>query len=96
MSGACPRLGYHVVMDVRPGASPAVREELFAAWTGFLEGRGLYGNRRGGAARLEYVVASEASQATNGDRVATEGWLASRREISAWRVEDLEDLDQAG
>jgi hypothetical protein len=94
MSGACPRLGYRVVMDLLPGAFPAVREALAAAWTEFLRGRGLSCDSRGGVARLEYVVASEGSQATNTDRMATDVWLASRAELREWRVGDLEDLDR--
>jgi uncharacterized protein YggL (DUF469 family) len=94
MTGACPRFGYHVEMDIRPDVAPSARDELLDTWSGFLERRGLYCGG-GGAERLQFVVASEASQATESDRAATRAWLASRREISASRVGDLEDLDQA-
>jgi hypothetical protein len=95
MSGACPRLGYRVIIDIAPGASPAVRDAFAVALTEFLRGRGLSCDSRRGVS-LEYVVASEASQATNADRVATEGWLASRDEVREWRMGDLEDLDHTG
>jgi hypothetical protein len=41
------------------------------------------------------MVSSEASQATNSDRVATQTWLSSRRDLRGWKVSELEDLSQA-
>jgi uncharacterized protein YggL (DUF469 family) len=95
MSGACPRLGFRVGIDIRSGVAPPDQRGFLDAWTSFLEGRGLQCGG-GGAFRVEYVVTSESSQATDSDRAATEAWLASRREVSGWLVGDLEDLDRAG
>jgi uncharacterized protein YggL (DUF469 family) len=95
MTAPCPTFGFLVVME--PTADPGSREhaELGDAWIDFLESRGLYCGGAAAAARLEYVVASEASQATENDRVATRAWLASRAELRRWEVGELEDLDRA-
>ena len=80
-------------MDVVPGLDAQRRDALSDAWIAFVESRALY-CRRGGADRLEYVVASEAAQATESDREATRAWLAARPELRRWRVGDLEDLER--
>lgn len=43
---------------------------------------------------MEFAVASEGFQATENDREAARAWLASRPELKAWKVGDLEDLDR--
>jgi uncharacterized protein YggL (DUF469 family) len=48
----------------------------------------------GGLDRRQYVVANEGSQATENDRAVTHAWLASRPELRAWQVGELEDLEQ--
>jgi uncharacterized protein YggL (DUF469 family) len=93
MTAPCPVLGYRVAMNVSAGMSSSSRGELRQAWLEFLAGRGLYCSG-GGVGRIEYVVASEASQATENDRAATRAWLESRRELDAWRVADLEELER--
>ena len=93
MSAPCPTFGYLVVMDPISDLAAPARDHMRVAWIDFLEDRGLYCGG-GGAERLEFVVASEASQATESDRDATRAWLASRPELRAWRVGDLEDLDR--
>ena len=95
MSAPCPTFGYRVGMELAAALSPEADEMVRNAWIAFLEGRGLYCGGAGGSARLEYVVASEASQATDGDRAATRAWLSSRRELRAWQVGGLEDLERA-
>jgi uncharacterized protein YggL (DUF469 family) len=95
MSASCPALGFHVVME--PAASPGSAEyvDLLGALVLFLEGRGLYcGGERSGPRRMELAVGSEASQATENDRVATRAWLESRPDLLRWQVGELVDLDQ--
>jgi uncharacterized protein YggL (DUF469 family) len=92
MTAPCPALGFRVTMDA--GALPRERlDALLDAWTDFLAARGLY-SAGGGTAPMRVVVASEASQATENDRVAVRAWLASRPELRSWHVGDLEDLNR--
>jgi uncharacterized protein YggL (DUF469 family) len=93
MTAPCPALGFHVVMESTVDFDSARHDELLDAWTDFLENRGLYCGG-GGRDRMEFVVASEASQATENDRVAARAWLASRAELRTWHVGDLEDLNR--
>lgn len=95
MTGPCPALGFVVVMEPVHGLAPDAGVALHDQWVAFLEERGLYCGGGGAAEHLEYVVASEASQATESDRAATLGWLASRAELREWRVSDLDDLNAA-
>ena len=69
-------------------------DDLWTEWIMFLEGRGLHCDGGGGPARYEYVVASDAGQATEADRLATREWLAARLDLRAWHVGELEDLNQ--
>ena len=93
MSAPCPTLGFHVRMErlVDPGTKDD--DPFLDAWIDFLEGRGLYCGG-GGGRRMEFAVASDAFQATENDREAARAWLASRPELKAWEVGDLEDLDR--
>ena len=92
MTAPCPALGFHVMMD--SGALSRERfDALLDAWMGFLDARGLY-CAGGGSAPMRIVVASEASQATENDRLAAQTWLASRPELLNWHVGDLEDLNR--
>jgi uncharacterized protein YggL (DUF469 family) len=93
-AGSCPTLGFRVAMALGDGADAAKHDELLGAWNAFVEHRGLYSAGDGGPERMELVVASEAAQATESDRAAARAWLASRRELAAWQVGDLVDLDQ--
>ena len=91
MTAPCPSLGFAVTLDVSPPVGSAGWNDIREAWMEMLESRGLYG-RGGGEQRLEYVVASEASQATNNDREEVRRWLSRRADILAWHVGGLEDL----
>jgi uncharacterized protein YggL (DUF469 family) len=93
MTAPCPALGFHVVLDSVADLDAAGHDAFLDAWTDFLDDRGLH-CRGGGRDRMEFVVASEASQATENDRVAARAWLASRPELRTWRVGDLEDLNR--
>ena len=95
MTAPCPAFGFVVVMELAAAPAPDANDALRGGWAAFLESRGLSCGGGGGPARLEYVVASEAAQATDGDRAAARAWLASRPELRAWRVGELEDLHQA-
>ena len=94
-SSPCPTFGYLVVIDTVPGLHAREVDLPRSAWLQFLDARGLYCGGGAGAERLEYVIASEAAQATEGDREATRAWLDARPELRGWRVDDLEDLDRA-
>ena len=95
MSAPCPTFGFLVVMEVAETMDAGANTELRDSWIGFLETRGLYcarGDTVGPRGKLEYVVVSEASQATDADREAARAWLASRRELRAWHMGMLEDF----
>lgn len=87
MTAPCPALGFVVAIERAPGG----RDELSRAWRELLETRGLCATG-GGAERREYVVTSEAAQATESDRDAVRAWLASRADVRRWRVGEVEDL----
>ena len=94
MTAPCPSFGFIVTMEPRAHLDATARERLWADWLAFIERRGLY-CAGGGGDSLEYVIASEASQATDADRAAVEAWLAARDDLRAWRVGELIDLSQA-
>lgn len=93
MTGPCPTLGFIVRMDIDSALGAAARDELWTGWIGMLEQRGLYCGGGGGDSP-DYVVASEASQATDADRAAVRGWLELHPAIAGWEVGPLGDLDQ--
>lgn len=93
MTAPCPALGFRVTIEPhREGGSSL--DVLVDAWTDFLEGRGLRCTGGSATGRLAFVVASDAFQATESDRVATRAWLAARPEVHRWQVGDLEDLNR--
>lgn len=93
MTAPCPVLGFRVSIEPR-SATGSSFEELVDAWVGFLEGRGLHCTGGGATGGLAFAVASDASQATENDRVAARTWLGSRPDVSSWHVGDLEDLSR--
>jgi uncharacterized protein YggL (DUF469 family) len=93
MTAPCPVLGFRVTVESRSGIGSPF-EALMDDWVHFLEGRGLHCTGGGSAERLAFAVASDASQATENDRVAVRAWLASRTDLQTWRVGDLEDLNR--
>jgi uncharacterized protein YggL (DUF469 family) len=95
MTAPCPALGFHVVLESAADVDAAGYDVFLNAWIDFLENRGLYCGG-GGSSPIEFVVASEASQATENDRVAARAWLASRPELRSWHVGDLADLSREG
>jgi uncharacterized protein YggL (DUF469 family) len=95
MTAPCPALGFRVIIEPHPAIGSSV-EGLVDAWVHFLEGRGLHCTGGGGNERLAFVVASDASQAMENDRIAARAWLGSRPDVSSWHVGDLEDLSHAG
>jgi uncharacterized protein YggL (DUF469 family) len=96
MSAPCPTFGFLVTMELAGNIDAPANRELRDSWMGFLETLGLYCAQGSTAdeirASLKYVVASEASQATEIDREAAQAWLAERRELRAWHVGRLEDF----
>lgn len=92
MTAPCPTLGFRVALELAPGLATHARDDLSRAWLALLDARGLSASGGGAAERREYVVTSEAAQATESDRDAVRGWLAAREELRAWRVGELEDL----
>lgn len=93
MTAPCPTFGFVVALELRPELGAAPRAEFWSSWMDFLAQRGLYCSG-GGGDTSEYVIGSEASQATDLDREAVQGWLAARAEVSASRVGELIDLGE--
>lgn len=94
MSAPCPTLGFFVAMDVAPSVDTDAWNSAWDDWIDVLERRGLHCGG-GGSERLEYAVASDASQATEEDRIALDAWLAQNPHITAWHVGPLKDLTEA-
>ena len=92
MSAPCPALGFVVDLEPASGLSAERLATLRAEWAAFLDGRGLTGRERRVGPRLRFEVESEASQATQNDRAAVEGWLSTRPDVAACQVGDIHDL----
>lgn len=87
---ACPRLGFTVQME------PALAVDagaLGAAFQSLLAERGLVDLGGAEPPTLEFLVASEASQATDGDVQAVVAWLHARGEVEDFAVGPLVDLE---
>jgi uncharacterized protein YggL (DUF469 family) len=93
MTAPCPSFGFIATIVLAPGVDDSARAQFWREWLEFLEARGLYSGGGGGDSP-EYVVASEAAQATDADREAVRAWLAGRRELSRFSVGELIDLSQ--
>ena len=94
MTAPCPSYGFVVTIAFAPECDEDTRSVFSHALIELLEGHGLYCAGGGGDAQ-EYVVAGEATQATDADRKVIEAWLAARRDLSHWEVGQLIDLTQA-
>jgi len=92
VSAPCPALGFVVDLEPAPGLAADRLAALRAEWAAFLDGRGLRAREQRLGAQLRYEVESEASQATQNDRAAAQGWLAARSELARCRVGDIHDL----
>lgn len=93
MSTPCPSFGFVVTIVPHAEADDLALTALWDAWIAFLAKRGLECSGAGDEA-IEYVVAGEASQATELDREAIESWLATRTELARWNVGALLDLSE--
>jgi uncharacterized protein YggL (DUF469 family) len=94
MTAPCPNFGFVVRIARPPELADEERAAFWAAWIGFLESRGLCCTGGGGESE-EYVVASDAAQATHLDREAVHAWLAGRSDVEHVCLGELIDLDQA-
>lgn len=94
MTAPCPSFGFVVRIGLRPGLAGPDGARFWDTWVDFLASRGLCCTGGGGETH-EYVVASDASQATESDREAVRAWLAARPELNDVEVSQLIDLDQA-
>lgn len=91
-TGACPRYGFAVQMEPAPGVTA---EHLSTVFLQLLAGHGLEDVGAGEPPTLEFLVASEAGQATEHDREAIVAWLAARAEVAEYGAGPLVDLDRA-
>ena len=89
MSSSCPLLGFRVTMDL---ASSAARDAVRREFDAFLAERGLRSTGGLLAGRMELLVSSEASQATELDRSAVSAWIGARAEVTGWWVGDVHVL----
>ena len=87
---ACPRLGFTVQMEPAPAVDA---DALGAAFLSLLAERGLVDLGRSEPCVVAFMVASEASQATDADREAVVAWLHARGEVGDFAVGPLVDLD---
>lgn len=94
MTAPCPSYGFIVSIAFATECDEDARFVFSDAWIELLETNGLYCAGGGGDSQ-EYVVAGEATQATDADRKVVEAWLAARSELSQWEVGQLIDLTQA-
>jgi hypothetical protein len=92
VSAPCPALGFVVVLELQAGLTPERLATLRVEWAAFLEARGLRARERRLGTRIELVIESEASQATQSDRAAMESWLAALLEPGSWHVGEIHDL----
>ena len=90
MSASCPLLGFRVTIEPKGGL--AAHDRLENAWRQFLTERGLIATGGLVGARFEYLVSSEAAQATELDREAADRWLAEREELRAHWLGPVHDL----
>lgn len=79
-------------MDAAPGVMPEALAEDFLR---FLDSRGLEDLADSAPAELDFLVASEAGQATDLDREALVTWLAARAEVTDYAVGPLVDLEDS-
>lgn len=93
VSTPCPSFGFIVTIVPHAEVDDLALTALWDEWIAFLARRGLQCSGAGDGA-IEYVVAGEASQATELDREATESWLAVRAELARWNVGALLDLSE--
>jgi uncharacterized protein YggL (DUF469 family) len=93
MTAPCPSFGFIVTRAFHVHVTGDGRARFEEAWTEFLEQRGLRSSGRVGAS-ADYIISSEAAQATDLDRQAVEAWLATRSELGVWRVGELIDLGE--
>ena len=94
MTAPCPAFGFRVTMQLSPALDAGSVKAFTKEWARFLASRGLYHVGAASEGRLTYIVASEASQAVENDRVASRDWLGSRRELGGWEVGELEDIER--
>lgn len=93
MTAACPALAFMVYLTPDPDEDEQALLAFESAWSAFLDTRALTGHVRGRDAHIR-VVRSDASQATDADRVATDAWLAGRGDVQQWTVGPLFDLHE--
>jgi hypothetical protein len=84
--------GFEARAETRPIDDEDRRELWCALRTEFLEPRGLTARSLAFGRLVSFAVTSEASQATDADRTALEGWAAARPEIVSLHVGPLIDL----
>jgi uncharacterized protein YggL (DUF469 family) len=90
MSASCPLLGFRAAFEASRDGSR--RDSIEEQWGRFLAERGLSATGGPVGERFEYLVTSEAGQATELDREAAERWLGESEEVRAHDVGALYDL----
>jgi uncharacterized protein YggL (DUF469 family) len=92
MSGACPRLGFELRLQLAPDLADERRAELRAALAEVAQSRGLV-SVGGGTEEWLQVVWREGSQAEHEDREALVAWARGREEVVGVEAGPIVDLD---
>lgn len=95
MTAPCPTFGFRVVLEFRAALAAEARREFWAGWRSFLGDHGLRADPEPGTTDESCTVVAEGTQATESDRVATDAWLATRKELGHWRISGLDDVKQS-
>ena len=93
MTAACPIFGFTLTCALRRELDQAGEAALTNAFLAFAASRGLVCSGGFSGTRWSMTLHSDAGQATDADRAATESWVAARPDIASATIGPLVDLD---
>lgn len=95
VTAPCPIYGFIAKYELVSQLDEAEETALTDSFLELLEARGLVSSGGFNGTRWSHVVRSEASQATDADRVAVHDWATSRAEIRDGVCGPIVDLESA-